>query len=98
MRELTERQRQAFEYLRDEGPVSSEELGAFLHSIRERKRHRPELRCDWCAQDGRQVILSLERRGLARGIGRGRPLWIAVDPAQLVIGDEPELSAFPEGY
>jgi hypothetical protein len=95
---LTARQQQALELLRHDGPLAAEELGAFLHSQRKTKRHRADLRCQWCRQDGYSMLTSLARKGLAKGVGRGRPRWVAVAPAQLELSEIAEPEPFPEGF
>ena len=105
-RRLTERQELALGYIKEHGPVSSDELGAILHQHRlfggGRGHHRDE-RCDYCGDEGSQMGKRLRELGLvtkSAGLDGG---WI------LAAKDEPkheeretsqlsETDPFPEGY
>lgn len=63
---LTDRQQLALEFIGRYQPVSSDELGAFLHEDRLRrggKGHHRDSRCDWCQSEGSQMGDSLKGRG-----------------------------------
>lgn len=63
---LTDRQQLGLEFIAQHQPVSSDELGAFLHQDRlERglKGHGRDERCDFCTGEGREMGEALKRRG-----------------------------------
>jgi hypothetical protein len=64
---LTLRQGIAYAHVKAGSPVSADEVGALLHSGRE--KHGADLRCDWCQVDGHQVLEELERKGLVEKRG-----------------------------
>lgn len=66
---LTHRQRIALEYIGHHAPVSSDELGAFLHEDRRArggKGHSSDTRCDWCHDEGRHMGAALRAKSLVR--------------------------------
>jgi len=59
---LTERQQAAYDYLAAHDGVPVDELGANWHAIR--GKHAAGARCDWCGQEGRDVVRSKALRPL----------------------------------
>lgn len=55
---LTPRQQLAYQYLRDHDGVTADEVGAWLHTHRDKKPHSVDERCDYCARDGLSVLRS----------------------------------------
>jgi hypothetical protein len=47
--------------LEEHGDLTDDEAGSILHE--RRGKHSAETRCEWCARDGRQVLVSLGKRG-----------------------------------
>lgn len=94
---LTERQAAALAYIRENQPVASDELGAYLHELRRTaggRGHPSETRCVWCTDEGRQMLRALRRKRRLvkqlRGIG-----WVTRDykrDADATFGD------FPKGF
>jgi hypothetical protein len=58
-------QRAVLAAIRERGRLSKDEAGALLHE--RRGKHSAELRCEWCATDGADVLASLRRRGFENG-------------------------------
>lgn len=56
------RQRIALLMLQETGRLNAEELGSALHW--QRRLHDPGARCQWCANEGAEVLASLARRRL----------------------------------
>ena len=72
-RSLSPRQERVYEALlrlRPDG-IDAAEAGALLHA--DRGKHSTGERCQWCAQEGRDVLSSLRSRGLV--IRRRSGLW-----------------------
>jgi hypothetical protein len=44
------------------GQTTDDEAGALIHA--NRGKHDESVRCDWCAREGRDVLVSLRRHGL----------------------------------
>ncbi len=64
---LTERQQAALDFIVANQPVTSEELGAFLHEIRMQtggRGHDREARCRYCSGEGAQTARALRRHKL----------------------------------
>lgn len=64
---LTARQQHALETIARMQPITSDELGAYLHSYRRAhggKGHAADERCEWCSSEGNDVGQALARRGL----------------------------------
>lgn len=106
---LTPRQDAAFAFVRDHGPVSSDELGAFLHEYRRDaggRGHDRDTRCDYCREEGADMGGVLRSKGLVeRRRGPERLLvWVAEGSADRS-ADSADRSAqlgaddpFPEGF
>lgn len=74
---LRERQLLVYEFVRDHpAGVSADEVGAAIHH--HRGRHGPDVRCQWCANEGTSVLLSLrsEKNGRLVKRRRGDGLWV----------------------
>lgn len=64
---LTPRQETVYDLvLATDGGISADEAGALAHETRERRPHSRDERCEWCGQDGRQILEALHRKGLVR--------------------------------
>lgn len=61
-KQLTPRQQAALDYITANDGVPAAELGANWHSLR--GKHPVGDRCEWCDQDGRDVLRSKALRGL----------------------------------
>lgn len=72
---LTDRQALALQYITAHQPCPSDELGALLHHDRQARGgrgHTLDGRCDWCADEGKQMAAALKAKGLIvrrRGAG-----------------------------
>lgn len=92
---LTDRQRSAFDLLvlhRD--GLTSEQIGAQLHFMR--GKHPSYAPCNWCAGDGRAVLVQLRKRGLVRET-RKPPRWLLSKDALRELPPEP-MGDLPEGF
>lgn len=57
-RTLTANQQLAFDYIASRDGVTCDEIGAWVHAHRARRPHSVDVRCDWCAKTGRQLVTS----------------------------------------
>lgn len=56
---LSVNQQRAHDYLADHpAGVTVDEIGAYIHTFRDRNPHGVDVRCDWCAKAGRSVVTS----------------------------------------
>jgi adenosyl cobinamide kinase/adenosyl cobinamide phosphate guanylyltransferase len=55
---LTANQQRALDYIASRDGTTCDELGAWIHAHRERRPHSVDVRCDWCAKTGRQLVTS----------------------------------------
>lgn len=84
-KELTGRQQLAFDYVRERGGVTADEVGAWLHAHRDKRPHSVDVRCDYCARDGRSVLTSKALGPLVTyKRAPGGSLYIARDKADRV--------------
>lgn len=99
---LTDRQQLALEFIGKHQPVSSDELGAFLHEDRMSrggKGHGRDERCDWCPGEGREMGEALRRRDcVVRKKSVGWCLAGFSPERSGTSGYDPETSDFPEGF
>lgn len=65
-RALSARQQLAFDYVRAHDGVTADEVGASLHTHRDRRPHGVDDRCEWCSRDGRAVLTSKALKPLVR--------------------------------
>lgn len=62
---LSNRQQHLLALIEDtDGGLTDHEAGAFVHALRD--KHYPNLRCSWCADDGRAALQPLRDRGLIK--------------------------------
>lgn len=54
------------EALQELGRLDVDEAGAVAHELRRGRPHGRDVRCEWCASDGRDVLEALAVKGLAR--------------------------------
>lgn len=59
---LTRRQQAALDYIAAHDGVDAGQIGANWHNLR--GKHRADTRCDWCDQDGRDVVRTKALRDL----------------------------------
>lgn len=107
--DLTPRQRVALAFVREHGPVTSDELGAVLHELRLHnggRGHDRDGRCAYCREEGADMGGVLRGKGLVeRRRGPERLLvWVAAGSA-VRSADSADRSAqlgaddpFPEGF
>jgi hypothetical protein len=82
---LTDRQQLAFDYVRERNGVTADEVGAYLHSCKERRPHSIDDRCDYCARDGRGVLISKAVAPLVTyRRDPGGSLYVARNPADVI--------------
>lgn len=96
---LTDRQQRALEYVGKQQPVSSDELGAFLHEDRMRrggKGHGRDERCEYCAGEGREMGEALKRHG--RVVRKKTIGWVLPDYRAEPVDVGFEHTGFPEGF
>lgn len=103
---LTRRQDLAYAFVREHGPVTSDELGAFLHEVRlgnGGSGHAMGVRCDYCTSEGADMGGVLRQKGLVerrRGVER-LLVWVAADAPRHGKKESSQLSnddPFPEGF
>lgn len=105
---LTRRQDVAYAYVRDHGPVTSDELGALLHELRMLAGHRghdSDSRCEYCREEGADmggVLLAkglVERRRGAEGLLTWRVADRTADSADRTASAQlPDDAPLPEGF
>lgn len=75
LRALTEKQARGYDHAKSTpGGITADELGAIEHELR--GRHHRDVRCDWCASEGKGVLESVALKPLLvrrRGTGRYEP-------------------------
>jgi hypothetical protein len=75
MRALTEKQQRGYDHAKSTpGGITADELGAIEHELR--GRHSRDLRCDFCAREGKSVLESVALKPLLvrrRESGRYEP-------------------------
>ena len=96
---LTDRQRFAYEFVRDHSDgVSVDEMGAALHG--RRRSHHADDRCQWCGSDGGLVLNELRSGKNGRLVKRRQfdGMWVLRDPAAESGAAAENADPFPEGY
>lgn len=76
--------------------ASADECGAIAHSLKDKRSHSPDTRCDWCGKQGRQILDALVAKGLARRRrGGGQYVYVPAGkaprprPTGMLADDEP---------
>ena len=90
--DLSERQRLVYEAARERGGLSDLEAGALLHA----GKHSDDQPCQWCARDGRGVLVALRRRDLVKRRRGGT--WTLADAGAYEPAYDPATSEWPEGF
>ena len=98
---LTGRQQAALEYIGANQPATNDEVGAYLHELRQDaggRGHARDERCDWCTTEGGSVARRLRELGYTAY--RRKAGWVLAGTAGRVArgGHDPARAPWPEGF